>query len=58
VVGADQVETDQLLEPGCELGRRGVGVEGLDVAQVELLADDRRRLDHRPAAGAEPVQAS
>jgi hypothetical protein len=57
VIGPDQVEADQLLEPGGELGRRRAGVEGLDVAEVELLADHGRRLDQGTAAGAEPVQA-
>ena len=57
MVGADQVEPDQLPEAGGQVGRGGVGVEGLDVAEVELLADHGRRLDHRPAARAEPVQA-
>ena len=57
MVGPDQVEADQLLEAGGQVGRGRLGMEGLDVAGVELLADHGRGLDHGPAAGAEPVEA-
>jgi hypothetical protein len=56
MVGADEVVADQLPDAGGQVGRGGHGVQGLDVAPAELLADHGRRLDHGSAVGAEPVQ--
>ena len=57
MVGPDQVEADQLLDARGQVGSGRLGVEGLDVAHVELLADHGRGFDHGPAAGAEAVEA-
>jgi hypothetical protein len=56
LVEQDEPEPDELLQVGRDLGRLAGPGQRLRVADVEPLADDRRRLDHRPPTGAQALQ--